>query len=97
MLTLVDSFCGNFTIYILATLEVVGIGWVYGLNNFCRDIEFMLNIKIGWFWRFTWGYFVPISLSGIFVYSMVKYENIEYNDTAYPTIAIGTFVDTELQ
>jgi solute carrier family 6 amino acid transporter-like protein 5/7/9/14 len=89
MLTLVDSFGGNFTIYVLATLEVIGVAWVYGLNNFCRDIEFMLDIKIGWFWRFTWGFFVPIALSVILVYSLVKWENVQHNDTDFPAIAIA--------
>ena len=33
MLTLVDYFGANFVIYVMATLEVIGVAWVYGLNN----------------------------------------------------------------
>jgi len=57
MLTLVDYFGANFVIYVMATLEVIGVAWCYGLNRFCRDIEFMLNIKIGFYWKFCWGFF----------------------------------------
>jgi len=89
MLTLVDSFGGNFTIYVLATLEVVGVAWVYGLSNFCKDIEFMLGIKIGIFWKFTWGFFVPVVLTGILIYSLVDWKPIRHNDTDFPNIALA--------
>jgi solute carrier family 6 amino acid transporter-like protein 5/7/9/14 len=89
MLTLVDNFGGNFTIYVLATLEVIGIAWVYGLTNICHDIEFMLQIKIGWFWRFTWGIFVPVVLVVILVYSLAISKPLTHNNVAFPDIAIG--------
>ncbi|CAB3381845.1 Hypothetical predicted protein [Cloeon dipterum] len=46
ILDLVDHYSGGFIIYILALTEVIGIAWIYGLENFCRDIEFMLGIKV---------------------------------------------------
>lgn len=89
MLQLVDFFAGNFTIYVLATLEVIGIVWVYGLANFCQDIEFMLNMHISWFWKFTWGLFVPVVLMGVLLYSLIKFEPVKYNGQDFPGIAIA--------
>ena len=36
MLELVDHFGANFVIYVMATLEVMAIAWVYGLENFIQ-------------------------------------------------------------
>lgn len=55
MLTLVDHFGANFVIYVMAIVEVAAVAWVYGLTNFCRDVEFMLGIKLGFYWKFCWG------------------------------------------
>ncbi len=33
----------------VASLEVIGVAWIYGLNSFCKDIACMLEIKIGWY------------------------------------------------
>lgn len=55
MVDLVNEFGANFVIYVIAMLEVGAVSWVYGLSNFCNDIEFMLNRKVGWYWRVCWG------------------------------------------
>lgn len=45
ILNLVDYFGASTIVYILAIGELAAIIWIYGLNRFCRDIEFMLGIK----------------------------------------------------
>jgi solute carrier family 6 amino acid transporter-like protein 5/7/9/14 len=89
MITLVDHFGAGFVIYIMATLEVIGIAWIYGLSNFCRDIEFMLNIKIGWYWKICWGFIVPTSLISIFIFTFVNSTTLTHNNHEFPTIALG--------
>ena len=96
MLTLVDYFGGNFTIYVLATLEVIGVAWVYGLQNICDDIQFMLNIKVGIFWRFTWGFFVPIVLVLILVYSLAISEPLKHSGNEFPHIATGQEIKLQI-
>jgi len=39
ILDLVDHFSGNFIIYILAIVEIVGIAWIYG-----QSLEYRLNL-----------------------------------------------------
>ncbi|RXG54345.1 Sodium-dependent nutrient amino acid transporter 1 [Armadillidium vulgare] len=38
-----DKFQNNLVIFVLASLEVVAVTYVYGMKNFIRDIEFMLQ------------------------------------------------------
>src|ERR1700743_1253489 len=73
----------------MATLEVIGVCWVYGLNNFCRDIEFMLDIKIGLYWKFCWGFFIPVGLVVILVYTLVTQDRLTHDTHPYPDLAIA--------
>ncbi|CAL8123743.1 unnamed protein product [Orchesella dallaii] len=89
MLTLVDYFGANFVIYVMAIVEVAAVSWVYGLNNICKDIEFMLGIKLGFYWKFCWGFFIPVGLIVILVYSLVTATELTHNGVNYPPAAIG--------
>jgi len=68
----------------MAIFEMIGICWVYGLNNVCEDIEFMLNIKITFYWKFCWAFFIPVGLSTILLYTFVNHEELTYNDVTFP-------------
>lgn len=96
ILTLVDNYGGNFTIYVLATLECIGIAWFYGLNNITRDIEYMLNIRLNWYWKICWGIVVPVVLSVILVYSLATAEPLKHNGVTFPSSAIGKLFTSSL-
>lgn len=84
MLTMVDHFGGTFLIFALAILELVGIFWVYGLENFCWDLEFMLKRKVTPFWRISWGIITPGFMIIIFGYFLLKLENPTFMGLQYP-------------
>jgi len=88
MVDLIDFYGGTFIIYLTSTLEVMGIAWVYGVTNFVNDIEFMLNMKIGFYWKLCWGFVIPVFLTGILIYSLIEENSITYQGQAYPTSAI---------
>ncbi|OXA50584.1 Sodium-dependent nutrient amino acid transporter 1 [Folsomia candida] len=90
MLELVDTFGAGFIIFIVALLEMIGFVWIYGLNNLVRDIEFMLNIKISWYWKFCWSIFIPVSLSVIFIQATIKSASstLKYNGASFPPEAV---------
>ncbi|XP_044731735.1 sodium-dependent nutrient amino acid transporter 1-like isoform X2 [Chrysoperla carnea] len=94
MLTLIDYFGGTFIILVVAIFEMACIMWVYGLNNFCIDVEFMLNIKVGAYWRVCWGFVSPLLLIVITIYTFVTIEPLKYNGVGYPTsfLAIGWLI-----
>ena len=58
------------------------------MKNVIRDIKFMLGIDLGIYWKFCWGFLIPIALSFFFIYFSATYEQIEYAGVPYPDIAI---------
>ncbi|XP_047480647.1 sodium-dependent nutrient amino acid transporter 1-like isoform X2 [Penaeus chinensis] len=77
ILTLIDYYGAGFIIFILAITEVAAVQWVYGINNFCRDVEFMLNRKTGIYWKFCWAFLIPVLLAFIFIYGQYKAEPLK--------------------
>ncbi|XP_046747581.1 sodium-dependent nutrient amino acid transporter 1-like isoform X1 [Diprion similis] len=87
ILNLVDYFGGTFILVCLACFEVVGISWVYGVDNFLDDIEFMTGKRPSFYWRFCWGLLTPLMLFTILVYFLFNITPLVYNDVVYPTSA----------
>ena len=49
----------------------------------------MLGIRLGLYWRFTWGFFIPVALIVIFIYSLVTFETFREGDYLYPVSLTG--------
>jgi len=75
----------------MVILEVVGVSWVYGLSNICRDIEFMIKRPVSWYWRMCWGLIIPLGLSTILIYTFATLEPLKHNGIPFPDIAISKF------
>ncbi|EDW81840.1 uncharacterized protein Dwil_GK25473 [Drosophila willistoni] len=84
ILTLVDFYGGTYVVFILAIFELAGIVWIYGLQNFCDDIEFMCNKRVSLYWRVCWSFFTPVMMIIIFIYSMATIEPLKYSDLYFP-------------
>ncbi|XP_073829599.1 sodium-dependent nutrient amino acid transporter 1-like [Musca autumnalis] len=87
ILNLVDFYGGTYVIFALAILEIVGIIWIYGLQNFCDDVEFMTHRKVTIYWRLCWSFLTPVMMLVIFIYSMVTTEPLTYKKFEYPEAA----------
>ncbi|CAG4956508.1 unnamed protein product [Parnassius apollo] len=86
ILEIVDYYGGTFLILFCAIAEIVGIFWIYGLENFCLDIEFMLGIKTSIYWRFCWGIITPVMMIVVFIYALISYEALVFGGYyTYPT------------
>lgn len=88
ILTLVDHFGANFVIFALVILQMIGIMWIYGVENFSLDVEFMLKKKVSVFLKISWLILTPLMMMIIFIYSMVKFENPTYMSREFPTSCI---------
>ena len=84
MLTLVDHFGGTFLVFALTIVEMAAIVWIYGLESFCNDVEFMLNRKVTLYWRLCWGVVTPCLLIVIFVYNMISLQSPTYGRLHFP-------------
>ena len=87
ILELVDYYAGSFIVFILATLEIIGIFWVYGLENFLDDVEYMLKRRPSVYWRLCWTLVVPILLAVILVYTIINLKPLTYSGISYPDSA----------
>ncbi|XP_015434041.1 PREDICTED: sodium-dependent nutrient amino acid transporter 1-like [Dufourea novaeangliae] len=87
ILNLVDYFGGTFIVVFLASFELIAISWVYGLDNFLDDVEFMTGHRPSFYWRLCWGFATPLALFTILVYFLSELTPLVYNDEYYPTSA----------
>lgn len=87
ILNLVDYFGGTFIIVFLASFEVIAVSWIYGVDNFMDDIEFMVGVRPSFYWRFCWCFLTPLSLFTILIYFLSQLTPITYNGEYYPTSA----------
>ncbi|CAG7815966.1 unnamed protein product, partial [Allacma fusca] len=89
MITLVDQYGSSFCIVVMAMLEVMGVIFIYGLTNLSRDIEFMLGIRVNWYWKICWAVIAPITLLSIFVFNLATAEELTHNGVRFPGVALG--------
>ncbi|XP_043500880.1 sodium-dependent nutrient amino acid transporter 1-like [Polistes fuscatus] len=87
ILGLVDYYAGSFIVFVLATLEVTGFFWVYGLENFLDDVEYMLKRRPSIYWRICWGFITPLLLATILIYTIVGLTPLTYAGVFYPPSA----------
>ncbi|XP_034191541.1 sodium-dependent nutrient amino acid transporter 1 [Osmia lignaria lignaria] len=87
MLELVDYYAGSFIVFILATLEITGIFWVYGLENFLDDVEYMLKRRPSVYWRVCWSVITPLLLAVILIYTLATLQPLTYSGISYPDSA----------
>ncbi|XP_052899239.1 sodium-dependent nutrient amino acid transporter 1-like [Anopheles moucheti] len=74
ILELLDYYGATLVTITLAVFELLTFAWIYGVNRVCKDIEFMLGIKTGLFWRICWGIVTPITVLFILLVSLVQYK-----------------------
>ncbi|XP_058830523.1 sodium-dependent nutrient amino acid transporter 1-like isoform X2 [Topomyia yanbarensis] len=89
ILTLVDHFGASFIALVLAIAELIAIGWIYGTDRFCKDVEFMLGTRPNLYWRLCWRWLTPALMFAILVYSLATLEPLTYQGYVYPSIAYG--------
>eukprot|EP00099_Drosophila_melanogaster_P018612 NP_609726.1 uncharacterized protein Dmel_CG15279, isoform A [Drosophila melanogaster] len=84
MLTLVDFFGASMIALVLGIAELYTIGWIYGTDRLCKDIEFMLGRKVGLYWRLCWSIITPLIMTVILIYFYATYQPLTYNNIVYP-------------
>ncbi|XP_058173503.1 sodium-dependent nutrient amino acid transporter 1-like [Anopheles ziemanni] len=86
VLDVMDKYGATLVTLTLAVFELFTFAWIYGVNRVCKDIEFMLGIETGKFWRICWGIVTPLIVFIILVVSLINYEPV---DAPYSLNAIG--------
>lgn len=63
VLQLFDWYSASISVILICLIEIIIVGWIYGVDNFVRDIEFMIGKPIERWWILCWKYITPTILS----------------------------------
>lgn len=58
-LQLFDWYAASISVILVCLIECIAVGWAYGVDNFVRDIEFMIGHKLERWWTISWKYVTP--------------------------------------
>lgn len=65
--------------------ECVVVAWVYGADKFMDDIACMIGYRPFPWMKWCWSIFTPCVCMGIFVFNLVNYKPLTYNNVyVYP-------------
>ncbi|KAG5669729.1 hypothetical protein PVAND_000024 [Polypedilum vanderplanki] len=87
VLKLVDYYGASFIAFVLAIAELYTFSYIYGVDRFCKDIEFMLGFRPNIYWRTCWRFITPGLMSIILAYTLFTLEPLQDNGADYPQIA----------
>lgn len=87
MLQLIDNYAATYSLLLIAIAECVTLTYVYGLDNFFKDIEMMLGRKPHMWWKIMWKGVTPAFLVFIMVFTWIDYQPSSYGDYNYPAWA----------
>ncbi|XP_055733352.1 sodium-dependent neutral amino acid transporter B(0)AT1-like [Salvelinus fontinalis] len=99
-LALFDSFAGSIPLLVIAFCEMVSVVYIYGIDRFNADIEFMIGHKPNLFWQVTWRFVSPVIMLVIFIFYFVTQVSGEltylvWDEDAeeFPTLADRQYPD----
>ncbi|KAL2080629.1 hypothetical protein ACEWY4_024422 [Coilia grayii] len=81
--TLFDTFAGSIPLLTIAFFEMIAVVYIYGIDRFNKDIEFMIGHKPNIFWQATWRVISPLIVLAIFVAYFVSQVTKELTYTAW--------------
>ncbi|CAG2167879.1 unnamed protein product, partial [Oppiella nova] len=70
----------------IGLVEVVVIGWVYGVDRFLEDMKVMLGHYPfhRLYWRILWKFICPLLIIFILIFSLIDLKPATYGDYVYP-------------
>ncbi len=92
-LDIMDHFIMAYVITVVAVLECIAVGWIWGAKNFATEVNRTAEIKIGPIFSFLVKFLTPIILSGSIIWTFIKEINHPYGNyplSAVLAIGVGT-------
>jgi len=97
-LALFDGFAGSIPLLVIAFCEMFAVIYIYGVDRFNKDIEFMIGHKPNIFWQVSWRVISPVIMAVIFVFYFVtqvskplEYKVWDPKDPEFPTLVDRPF------
>ncbi|KAK2183055.1 hypothetical protein NP493_325g02070 [Ridgeia piscesae] len=89
VLQVLDWYSSTFSLMIIAFTECVIIGWIYGVEQFYKDITMMIGYRPCAWWRILWCYITPGLILFVLLFSIVIHTPVTYGEYVYPSWAIA--------
>ncbi|XP_059149600.1 LOW QUALITY PROTEIN: sodium-dependent proline transporter-like [Physella acuta] len=89
VLTLLNDYSGSYNLMFVALSEIVCLCYVYGIKNFCSDIEMMVGSKPSWYWVVMWVVVTPVVILFLIIINAVQYTPSGYDGKQFPDWAEG--------
>nr|XP_022905414.1 sodium-dependent serotonin transporter [Onthophagus taurus] len=84
LVNMLNVYGPGLAILFVVFVEAAGVCWIYGTDNFARDIEKMIGHRPGLFWRICWNYISPIFILVIFIFSLLSHHEMLGSGVEYP-------------
>lgn len=88
LVNLLNVYGPALAILFVVFVEAAGVCWIYGADNFARDVEKMIGHRPGIFWRVTWKYISPCFIFVIFIVSLIDHRAMLGTEYYYPEWSI---------
>ena len=65
-----DSGIYTWNIFLLALLEIILVGWLYGIDTFfgnIKEMKIIISPCLRWYWKLSIQYFAPLILLSLFI------------------------------
>ncbi|XP_048576904.1 sodium-dependent neutral amino acid transporter B(0)AT3-like isoform X2 [Nematostella vectensis] len=62
---LVDGYCSGIPLLIIALVECIAISYIYGIDRFSDDIQYMTNKPPRFIWKWCWKVISPLAILAV--------------------------------
>ncbi|XP_029918835.1 sodium-dependent neutral amino acid transporter B(0)AT1-like [Myripristis murdjan] len=94
-LTLFDNYAGSVPLLTIGFTEMIAVVYIYGIDRFNKDLEFMIGHKPSIYWQATWRFISPLIILVILVFYLVTQfqEELTYlvwdpSSETFPSLAV---------
>ncbi|XP_047240484.1 sodium-dependent neutral amino acid transporter B(0)AT1-like [Girardinichthys multiradiatus] len=93
-LALFDNFAGSIPLLVIGFFEMISVVYIYGMDRFNKDLEFMIGHKPNIFWQAAWRVISPLIMIIILIFYFVtqvtkKFTYLVWDQKSenFPTLA----------
>ncbi|KAF3833653.1 hypothetical protein F7725_024857 [Dissostichus mawsoni] len=97
--TLFDNFAGSVPLLTIGLFEMISIVYIYGIDRFNEDLEFMVGHKPNIFWQISWRFVSPLVVLVILVFYLVTQVQKELTYLVWDvnSLRMGKTKDSEVE
>nr|CDS26502.2 sodium and chloride dependent glycine [Hymenolepis microstoma] len=84
LVNLMDNVMSGYPVLIIALMELLVISYVYGINQFMRDVKLMIDSKPNWYWKICWMGVSPCAVLFLIIFMIVGGKPYSMDGYIYP-------------